>query len=196
MSDTVRREQILKAAEKLLGRHGAAKTTVADLAREVGIAVGTVYLEFSSKEAIVEALSTEKHCRVIDAMRRAAAGEGSFAVRLRGIFDARTAVLLRYAEEGAHVCELVHCLSAAVKSAQTRFVEEETELLAGLLREGARAGQLVAPKPAMTARTLLRAYAVFSPPQLFELPRDQVRDALRDMHELVLNGLLGARARP
>ena len=190
MSDAVRREQILRAADRLLRQYGAAKTTMADLARAAGIAVGSVYLEFSSKEAIVETLSTARHCKVIDAMRAAAVIPGSFAEKIRGVFDARTAVLLRYAEEGVHACELVHCLSTAVKVAQTRFVEQETELLAELLREGARAGQLVAPKPAATARTVLHAYAVFSPPKLFELPRDEVREALREMHELVLQGLL------
>jgi AcrR family transcriptional regulator len=190
MSDAPRREQILRAAEKLLGQYGASKTTIADLAREAGVAVGSVYLEFDSKEAIVETLSTARHRRVIEAMRRAAGEDGSFAARLTGIFEARTAVLLQYAEEGAHACELVHCVSAAVRAAQARFVEEETALLAALLRDGARAGKLVAPKPAQTARTVLRAYAVFSPPALFELPRDDVRDALHAMHELVLRGVL------
>jgi AcrR family transcriptional regulator len=180
----------LRAAEKLLGEHGTTKTTMADLAREAGVAVGSVYLEFSSKEAIVEALSTARHRRVIEAMQQAAATEGSFADRLRGIFDARTAVLLRYADEGAHVCELVHCVSAAVKAAQARFVAEETELLAAVLGEGARAGELVACKPAVTARALLFAYAVFSPPQLFELPRSEVGEALGHLHELVLLGVL------
>ncbi|HMJ57438.1 MAG TPA: helix-turn-helix domain-containing protein [Polyangiaceae bacterium] len=190
MSDAPRREQILRAAEKLFAQQGAARTTMADLAREAGVAVGSVYLEFSSKDAIVQALSAARHRQVIDAMRRAAGSEGSFAARLKSIFDARTSVLLRYAEEGTHACELVHCVSAAVMAAQARFLEEETELLAGLLRDGARAGKLVAPKPTAAARTLVRAYAVFSPPQLFELPRDDVRDALRAMHELVLRGLL------
>jgi AcrR family transcriptional regulator len=180
----------LKAAEKLLGQHGATKTTMADLAREAGVGVGSVYLEFSSKEAIVEALSTARYRCLMEAMQRAATREASFAERLRGVFDARTSVLLRYAEEGAHACELVHCMSAAVMAAEARFLEEETALIAGILRDGARAGKLVAAKPAVSARTLLRAYAVFSPPRLFELPRDDVRDALRAMHELVLQGIL------
>jgi AcrR family transcriptional regulator len=190
MSDGPRRAQILRAAEKLLGEHGASKTTMADLAREAGVAVGSVYLEFPSKEAIVEALSTARHDRLIEAMRRAAAAEGTFAERLCGIFDARTAVLLRYADEGAHACELVHCLRSAVKAAQARFAEVETALLVELLRDGASKGVLSARKPTVTARTLLRAYAVFAPPQLFELPRDEVKSALAAMHELVLQGLL------
>jgi AcrR family transcriptional regulator len=190
MSDVCRRDQILRAAEKLLGQRGASKTTMADLAREAGIAVGSMYLEFASKEAIVEALSSARHQRVIEAMRHAAATEGSFADRVTGVFDARTTVLLRYAEEGTHACELVHCLHAAVLAAKARFAEEETTLLTTLLRDGAKAGKLAAARPAVAARTVLRAYAVFSPPRLFELPRDEVKDALRAMHELVLRGLL------
>jgi AcrR family transcriptional regulator len=190
VSEAPRREQILRAAEKLLGRYGAAKTTMADLAREAGVAVGSVYLEFSSKEAIVESLSTAKHRRVMEAMQKAAEGSGSFALRLTRIFDARTTVLLHYADEGAHACELVQCVSTAVKTAHARFVEEETNLVATLLREGARAGELHAPKPAVTARAVLRAYVVFSPPHLFELPRDEVESSLRAQHELVLRGVL------
>src|SRR5688572_25266257 len=168
MNDVCRREQILRAAEKLLGQHGASKTTMADLAREAGIAVGSMYLEFASKEAIVEALSWARHERVIEAMRKAAAADGSYADRLTAVFDARTTVLLRYAEEGTHVCELMHCVSAAVLAAQARFVEEETTLLTGLLRDGTKAGKLAAAKPAVTARAVLRAYSVFSPPRLFD----------------------------
>lgn len=190
MSDVCRREQILRAAEKLLGRHGASKTTMADLAREAGIAVGSMYLEFASKEAIVEALSSARHQHLIEAMRKAAAGGGQFADRLIAIFDARTSVLLRYADEGAHACELVHCLNAAVLTAQARFVEEEAALLTALLRDGAKAGAFAAATPAATARTVLRAYAVFSPPRLFELPRDEIKDALGAMHQLVLHGVL------
>jgi hypothetical protein len=149
-----------------------------------------MYLEFASKEAIVEALSSARHQRVIEAMREAASSAASFSDRLTGLFDARTAVLLRYADEGTHACELMHCVSSAVLAAQARFVEEETALLTGLLRDGAKAGELSAAKPAIAARAVLRAYAVFAPPRLFELPRDEVREALRAMHELVLRGLL------
>lgn len=190
MSEAPRREQILRAAEKLLGRYGAAKTTMADLAREAGVAVGSVYLEFSSKEAIVESLSMAKHRRLMDAMQKAANGGGAFAERLTRVFDARTKVLLHYADEGAHACELVHCMSQAVKTAQARFVEEETNLVATLLREGARAGELTVPKPAIAACAVLHAYAVFAPPHLFELPRNEVESSLRAVHELVLRGLL------
>jgi len=191
MSEGDRRDQILRAAERLLGRYGPAKTTMVDLAREAQVGVGTVYLEFSSKEAIVEELSTARHRKVLEAMRRAADGKnGTFRDRLMGIFEAKTAVLLGFADEGVHACDLVHCMSPAVKAAEKRFVEEERALLAGHLRDGARAGEFDTAKPEVMARTILCAYTAFSPPWLFKIPRYEVKGGLKAMHDLVLKGVL------
>src|SRR5215212_5962072 len=43
---------ILDAADRLLARNGYKKMTIDDLAAEVGIGKGSVYLHFSSKEEI------------------------------------------------------------------------------------------------------------------------------------------------
>src|SRR3982751_1527848 len=45
-------DRILDAADRLLTRYGYKKMTIDDLAREVGIGKGTVYLHFPSKEEI------------------------------------------------------------------------------------------------------------------------------------------------
>src|SRR3954469_10084352 len=44
---------ILEAADRLLARYGYRKMTIDDLADEVGIGKGTIYLRFKSKEEIV-----------------------------------------------------------------------------------------------------------------------------------------------
>src|SRR5580765_3085222 len=46
------RDAILDATDRLLARYGYKKMTIDDLAQEVGIGKGSVYLHFSSKEAI------------------------------------------------------------------------------------------------------------------------------------------------
>ena len=46
------RDAILDATDRLLGRYGYKKMTIDDLAREVGIGKGSVYLHFSSKDDI------------------------------------------------------------------------------------------------------------------------------------------------
>ena len=51
-----RPERILTAASKLMVRYGFDKTTMQDIAHEAGVSKGALYLEWTSKEALFEAL--------------------------------------------------------------------------------------------------------------------------------------------
>jgi AcrR family transcriptional regulator len=191
MTDAARRDQILQAADRLLRHYGPQKTTVADVAREAGVGVGSVYLEFSSKEAIVEELSRSRYRTVLDAMRSAATTPGkSYRERLTGALDARLGAYFAQAEGGVHACDLFHCSSTAVKSAAERFREDERVLLATLLREGTEAGELDVADVDTTTRGLLRAYATFAPPWIFMSERDEVQRLHGAVHALVLNGVV------
>lgn len=54
-----RRQEILDAAARLFHEKGFEETTVQDVARAAGVASGTVYLYFSSKEKILTELENE-----------------------------------------------------------------------------------------------------------------------------------------
>lgn len=186
-----RRQHILSAAERLLRHYGPAKTTIADIAKEADVGVGTVYLEFISKEAIIEELSRSWHTAVIAAMRSAAAGSAaSYSERLREVFDARLESFLRLAEQGAHARDLVHCVRPCVQNAHSHFEVAERALLVDFLRAGTQARELAVKDMEATALTLQRAYSSFAPPRIFGQPVDEVRRLHAAMHELVLNGLL------
>lgn len=58
----VRREKIVSAARRLFIANGFHATGVAQIARESGIAVGQIYRDFSSKEAIVKVI-VDSDCR-------------------------------------------------------------------------------------------------------------------------------------
>src|SRR5207249_8540657 len=51
-----RRQEILDAAVKVFGEKGVSRATVADIAEAAGVAKGTVYLYFGSKEQLLGAL--------------------------------------------------------------------------------------------------------------------------------------------
>ncbi len=188
--DLGRRRQILDAAERLFREHGPAKTTVADIAREAAIGIGSVYLEFPSKDAVVEALSTARHERVLGAMRAAAgAHRGSCVACFRAVFDARAREFAAMAAEGDHGAELLHCAAAGVKSAHARYLAEERRLVAELLARGVTAGEFTIADAESAAAVVLLAYASFAPPLLFQrCGRDAGAD-LQAMHALVLRGL-------
>ncbi len=51
-------KRVLAAALTLFGRHGFQRTSMADIAREAGIARATLYIRFSDKRALFEALAS------------------------------------------------------------------------------------------------------------------------------------------
>ena len=51
----VRQQEILKAFIDLIDRNGINRTTMQDIAREMGCRVGTIYNEFANKEALIDA---------------------------------------------------------------------------------------------------------------------------------------------
>ncbi|MEM1415293.1 MAG: helix-turn-helix domain-containing protein [Myxococcota bacterium] len=184
-----RRELILEAARRLFHHYGPTKTTVADIAREAKVAVGTVYLEFSSKNALLEALSRLAHERVLQVEARALAAEGDPAERLTRALDARLAAFLELSGT-VHGPQLFHCTKAAgIRNAHGWFRAREVELFATFLVRQAEAFALgdLAPKDA--AGALLAAYAELAPPLLFAQRRDGLRARQAAMHRLVLRGL-------
>jgi AcrR family transcriptional regulator len=188
---TCRRDKILDAAERLLRHYGFGKTTVADIAREAGVGVGSVYLDFVGKDAIVGELSARRHGRILDAMAEVATDDGrAFEERLRLFFERRMAGFFALKEAGAHGDELVHCRCSGVQEAAIQASARQRELLVSLLAGAHAAGALDAPEPERTARALLRAYVSFAPPLMFTQDRASLEAALPGVHDLVLRGLL------
>ncbi len=99
-------DAIIEAADRLFARFGFRRTAMDDIAREAGVAKGTLYLYFTSKEALFRALLA----RNIDLAERlcdaALARGGDLATRIFGQLDAWFGTTLdRYGASG-HMPEL------------------------------------------------------------------------------------------
>lgn len=185
-----RREMILKAAEQLLQHYGVNKTTVADIARAAEVGVGTVYLEFRSKDQLILELSIERYELVLKRMRQAAMGDGTLGERATSMFDARMEAFWEFQGRGAHAIDLVHCRCDAVAMARRRFDAAQRDLLVDFVQGGIDSGCLQKmPAQAMVSGLLL-AYTRFSPPLLFQLEPESAREAIKPLHQLVRHGLL------
>ena len=71
----VRREEILDAAEALILAKGYGRMTIHDVLREVGIAKGTLYHHFASKEAILRGIVERETVTMVQRARAAAVVE-------------------------------------------------------------------------------------------------------------------------
>jgi AcrR family transcriptional regulator len=64
LAKAARREEILAAARRVFAARGFRGTTIADIADEAHIALGTIYLYFPSKDAVFGALSDQLHALI------------------------------------------------------------------------------------------------------------------------------------
>ena len=87
----VRRDAILASARKVFARKGYDGATIADIAKEAGVASGTVYLYYASKTDLFAALNAYFFQSIQEAMLQADAPPdvgGGTRSRIRAVFEA------------------------------------------------------------------------------------------------------------
>lgn len=91
IAKAARREEILAAARRVFALRGFRGTTIADIAEDAGIALGTIYLYFASKEDVFSALSEQFNSLIVSAMIHAPAAislDETMRRRVENVFDA------------------------------------------------------------------------------------------------------------
>lgn len=188
------RDEILDATDRLLARFGYKKMTIDDLAQEVGIGKGTVYLHFSSKEEI--ALSHID--RIIERMKvrlkEISSADVSPDERLREMLLTR--VLFRF-DSVQHYTQSLNDLLADLRprllARRRRYFEDEAQIFAEVLQEGDKIRIFSVPDALKTAETLLLATNSLLPYSLNtkELgERSEIEERVRRLADLLLTGLL------
>ena len=130
-----RKEEILDAAQKLFGVKGYDATSVTDIMKEVGIAKGTLYYHFQSKEEILDAM-IERIARRMMGNAKRIAEETSIPVCER-LFQVILSVNLEANGDGELLKE-IHKPQNALMHQKSRalLVKEMTPTLTKLLEEG------------------------------------------------------------
>lgn len=178
LQKAARREAILRAARTVFARNGFHGTTIADIADEAGIALGTVYLYFPSKNAIFAAL----HERLFELIGRAAARGAPPGASLRDDIDARVSAVFATCGENRDLLRLV-VLNTDPTSPEAREMaraaHERERPLADLYRRAMDAGIVRKTDPEALAKlvTGLVSIAVY---QCFVLDDGAGADRLKD----------------
>jgi AcrR family transcriptional regulator len=188
------RSAILDATDRLLAKNGYKKMTIDDLAAEVGIGKGSVYLHFSSKEeialshidAIIERLKTRLH--------EIARKRSSCSKRLKEMLVER--VILRF-DSVQHYTQSLDDIFAKIRPAllerRKRYFDEEARIFATLVKEGIEAGEFASTNAADTAKALLIATNSLLPYSLTtqELgERREIEKRVSTLADLLLQGLI------
>ena len=103
MRDPDKPQQIIEAAVRVFARKGYYNSRVSDIAREAGIAAGTIYLYFKTKDDILVTLFRDKMAEFVGALRKAIADEPDAASKVRRLVALHFCML----EENPDLAEVV-----------------------------------------------------------------------------------------
>lgn len=186
-------DRILDAADRLLARYGYQKMTIDDLAREVGIGKGTVYLHFRSKEEIVLFRVDRVVQRLVEQLRSIAESDAPPAEKIREMLRLR--VMFRF-ESVQHytesISEVLRALRSGLLERHQDHFEQEARVFAKVLKEGLDAGVFHHAQGLQTARALLTATNALLPFSLStrELgSRREVENNCKRVADLLVAGL-------
>jgi AcrR family transcriptional regulator len=189
------RDLILDAADRLLARYGYNKMSIDDLAREVGIGKGTIYLHFASKEEVALCRIDRVIERLKSELTQVASGNESPVIRLRRMLMLR--VLYRF-DSVQHYTESINHVMAAIRPAllerRKRYFEAEAGILAVVLKEGRRSGEFFFKDAKATAHALLTATNSLLPYSLSPKELGE-RESLEEQTGRIVNLLLGGLRR-
>jgi len=142
MRDQDKHHQIIEAAVRVFARNGYFNSRVSDIAREAGVASGTIYLYFKTKDAILVTLFREKMAAWVAHVRAEIAGEPDAVAKIRRLVALHFSVL----ENDPALAEVVQVELRQghkfFRGASAHEVSAYFELIGSILEEGQAAGQI------------------------------------------------------
>jgi TetR/AcrR family transcriptional regulator, fatty acid metabolism regulator protein len=155
MRDPDKPQQIIDAAVRVFARTGFFNSRVSDIAREAGIASGTIYLYFKTKDEILVTLFREKMAGFVSTLRKEIAGEPDAPAKLRRL------VRLHFETLQARP-ELAEVVQLELRQGQKFFrgacaqeISAYFDLIGSVLEEGVAAGVFRPELPVKIATKML-----------------------------------------
>lgn len=146
-----KREAVLQAALELFGRYGYRRTSIDDIARQAGIAKGTVYLYVENKETLFRTLSQSLLDRVLAEAAAAAARRGPVAERLEAILAAKFGYFHEILHRSPHAMELLDSKSTLCADVFAAGDAAYLKLLTAAVAAATRRGELSPKRHGLTA---------------------------------------------
>ena len=183
-----RRHEILDAAEKLFSTKGFDATSTNDILEEVGIARGTLYYHFKSKEAIMDALIERYNTKVLNIAKKIA-NDKSISV-----FERMMGVVMALNINNKSVIEHIHKPQNALmhQKVQRVILTEVTPILAEIIEDGIKEGVFNTPYPYESVEMLIAYTNTVFDTELIEMT---IEEKARRIEAFIFNleRLLGAK---
>jgi TetR/AcrR family fatty acid metabolism transcriptional regulator len=150
-----KRERILDAAERVFARRGFYNARVAEIAREAGVADGTIYLYFKNKDDLLISLFESRMERVNAALAAAMTGAADARSKLEAFLRAYTDMVRSHPNVAEVLTVELRQSSKFMKEYANPRFGDFLKLLSSVIAEGQRSGEFsTAVPPAIAARAI------------------------------------------
>jgi AcrR family transcriptional regulator len=160
------RGRIMDVADRLFRQLGFAKTTVADIASELGMSPANVYRFFPSKNAIVEAICRRCLGELDERAWAIARSRGPAAARIERL----VLEIFAYHKENLLTDKRVNDIVLVAIEDSWDAIQHHKDVIRNvvelILRDGIEAGEFQKVDPAETSRLLMRSVVAFVHPVL------------------------------
>ncbi len=191
MRDPEKPEQIIDAAIRVFARHGYYNSRVSDIAREAGMASGTIYLYFRTKDEILVTLFRERMARWVAFLREAIAGEPDAGAKVRRL----VALHLKMLEDNPDLAEVVQVElrqgQKFFRGASAHEINAYFALIGSVIEEGIASGLIRSDVPVKLATKMLFG-AMDQVATSWVLGKRQYRlsDTAESVADIFLNGVV------
>jgi TetR/AcrR family transcriptional regulator, fatty acid metabolism regulator protein len=149
-----KRERILAAAERIFARHGFFAARVSEIAREAGVADGTIYLYFKSKDDLLISLFENRMKQVNDQLRRAIADQPP-AAQLRAFIQTYLQLVSDEPTAAEVLTIELRQSSKFMKEYDNPQFADFLRMLGGIIADGQARGELDAAIPSHIAARMI-----------------------------------------
>jgi TetR/AcrR family fatty acid metabolism transcriptional regulator len=153
-----KRERILDAAVRVFARKGFHATRVSEVAKAAGVADGTIYLYFKSKDALLVSLFEHRVQRLLTFLETELPGAGSASEKLKRIIEVQLGLLERERDLAEVVTVILRQSTKLMKDHAAPKFTAYLDAIAGVIAQGQAAGELRKDvSPHLAARAIFGA---------------------------------------
>ncbi|HID55184.1 TPA: TetR/AcrR family transcriptional regulator [Candidatus Poribacteria bacterium] len=137
-----KRRRILDAALKIFVRHGFYNAKVSEIAREAGVAHGTVYLYFKSKEHLLRAIFEEQMGEALKYIKGEVSRIQGAKAKLKRLIEAQMELVKEHKELTELILIEMRQSSKFLKSEAVTLIVDYIDFIEGILKEGIERGEI------------------------------------------------------
>ena len=186
-----KRARIVEAAVKVFAGRGFHTATVAEIARAAGVADGTIYLYFKSKDDLLLRLFDEKMAALLEEARAEVAREEGAAAKLRRFIQLHLSLVEKNPDLASVLIVELRQSAQFLKAADRQKLAAYIDLIAEVVKAGQEKGELVSTvSPATAKRAIFGALDELALAWLLSSRRSSLKKTAAEVAEFLVRGLM------